>query len=211
MDNAMRNAQCSMPNDKRGGVIRAVLFALCIVHSALLASGCAKTQAASVPDGPPLAVPAAPPRVIAPPADEPLAENPPEPQPAATPPPTNASQPPRPRPRATTTGTTPAEEPKPAETPVPPPASTEAPVVRPVPATVDAAAERRIRDTMRKAQADLQRVDYQKLSANGKLQYEQAKGFIEQTERELKDRNYVFLTTIVDKATQIATELLAAR
>ena len=67
-----------MPNDKRAGVIRAALCALCMVHGALMASGCAKTQAASVPDGPPLAVPAAPPRVLAPPADEPLAENPPD-------------------------------------------------------------------------------------------------------------------------------------
>jgi len=177
----------------------------------LLLSGCAKTQAATVPDGPPLAVPAAPPRVLAPPADEPLAENPPEPQPAATPPPTNASQPPRPRPRPATTVTPPVEEPKPAETPATPPVTAEAPVVRPVPTPADTAAERRIRDGMRKARTDLDRVDYQKLSANGKLQYEQAKGFIEQTERELKDRNYAFLTTIVDKAAQIATELLAAR
>jgi len=103
------------------------------------------------------------------------------------------------------------EEPKPAETPATPPVTAEAPVVRPVPTPADTAAERRIRDGMRKARTDLDRVDYQKLSANGKLQYEQAKGFIEQTERELKDRNYAFLTTIVDKAAQIATELLAAR
>lgn len=203
----MLNAQCSMPHDKRGGVIRAALFALCIGHCALLASGCAKTQAASVPDGPPLAVPAAPPRVLAPPADEPLAENPPEPQPAATPPPTNASQPARPRPRPTTTATTPVEEPKPVETPVPPPASTEAPVVRPVPAAVDAAAERRIRDVMRRGTADLNRIDYQKLSVDGKAQYEAAKRFNEQAEQALKERNYIFATTVADKAAAIATEL----
>ena len=207
----MRNAKCKRPTliPVRAG--RAALVAFCILHLALMASGCAKTQAASVPDGPPLAVPLAPPRILAPPADEPLAENPPTPEAAPTPPPTNASQPPRPRPRPTTTATTPVEEPKSAETPVAPPAATEAPVVRPVTPPADAAAERRVRDVMRKAKTDLDRVDYQKLSANGKLQYEQAKGFIEQTERELKDRNYAFLTTIVDKAAQIATELLAAR
>ena len=183
-----------------------VVSAFCILNSALVLSGCAKTQAASVPDGPPLAVPAAPPRVLAPPADEPLAENPPEPQPAAPPPPTNASQPARPRPRPATTAT-PAEEPKPVETPAAPPASTEAPVVRPVPPAVDAAAERRIREVMRRGTADLNRIDYQKLSVDGKAQYEAAKRFNEQAEQALKERNYIFATTVADKAALIATEL----
>ncbi len=173
----------------------------------MLASGCAKTQAASVPDGPPLAVPAAPPRVLAPRADEPLAENPPEPPPATTPPPTNASQPPRPRPRPPTTATTPVEEPKPAETPAPPPVTTEAPVVRPVPTQADAAADRRVRDVMRRAATDLQTVDYQKLSADGKAQYERRSASTSRPKQALKDRNYAFALTIADKAAAIATEL----
>lgn len=184
-----------------------VVSAFCVLHSALVLSGCAKTQAASVPDGPPLAVPAAPPRVLAPPADEPLAENPAEPQPAAPPPPTNASQPPRPRPRPATAATTPVEEPKPAETPAAPPAATEAPVVRPVPPTVDAAAERRIRGVMSRAASDLQKVDYQKLSVDGKAQYELSKRFNDQAEQALKERNYSLATTVADKAAVIATQL----
>jgi outer membrane biosynthesis protein TonB len=202
----MQDAKFKMQTLKSAGAGKLAAFAFCILHFAFIVTGCAKTQAASVPDGPPLAVPAPPPRVIAPAADTPLAENPPVPEPAATPPPTPArpATPPR---RQPTTATTAAEEPKPAEPPVTPPASTEAPVVRPVPTQVDAAAERKVRDDMRKAATDLQRVDYQKLSANGKLQYEAAKRFLEQAEQELKDRNYAFAKTVADKAVLIATEL----
>src|SRR6266498_3943333 len=84
--NEMQDATFKMQTVQPAATGKAVAFAFCILHFALLASGCAKTQAASVPDGPPLAVPAAPARVLSPPAEEPLAENPPEPQPAATPP-----------------------------------------------------------------------------------------------------------------------------
>jgi hypothetical protein len=195
-----------MPNDKRrGGMIRAALVAFCVLPFALSVSGCAKTQAASVPDGPPLAVPAAPPRVIGPLVDEPRAENPPEPETPPAPPPTNASAPPRSRPRPTTTAATPTEEPKPETPPVTPPPVVEAP--RPVPAQVDAAADRRIRDVMRKAASDLNRVDYRRLSADGQAQYEQSKRFNEQAEQALKERNYIFATTVADKAAAIATEL----
>src|SRR4051794_20520505 len=113
----MRNDERSM--QARGAAPRrwVVLSALCILQSALLLSGCAKTQAASVPDGPPLAVPAAPPRVIGPLTDEPLAETPPEPEPAPAPPRTPTPARANPRPRPPTAATT-AEEPKPAEAPV---------------------------------------------------------------------------------------------
>ena len=187
-----------------------LLSAFCVLGP-LLAGGCAKTRLATVPDGPPLAVPAPPSRILAP-VEEPLAENAPPAEPTATPPATNASpaRPTTPR-RPTTTVTTPAEEPK-TETPasVQAPPTTEPPVLsRPTPP--DANAERRVRDVLRKATVDLNRVDYQRLSANGKAQYEQAKRFVEQSEAELKDRNYALATTVADKAAALATELLGAR
>jgi hypothetical protein len=204
----MQNAKFKMQTVRPAAAGKAVAFAFCILHFALLVSGCAKTQAASVPDGPPLTVPAAPPRVIAP-VDTLRAENPPEPEAAPTPPPTTTSQPARPRPRPPTTATTPAEEPKPAETPVTPPAVTEGPVVRPVPTQADAAADRRVRTVMGKAASDLGRVDYQKLSVDGKAQYEASKRLNEQAEQALKERNYAFAATVADKAAEIATQLLA--
>jgi hypothetical protein len=181
-----------------------------MLHVALLAGACAKAQAKAVPDGPPLAVPAAPSRILAP-VEAPLAENAPPPEPEAAPPRANTpARPTTPR-RPTPTATTPAEEPKP-DTPsaATPPPTTEPPVVaRPSPP--DAAAERRVRDALRKASVDLNRVDYQKLSANGRAQYEQAKRFSEQAEQELNNRNYTLAATVADKAAVIATELLGAR
>ena len=208
----MRNKQDSTftrGTPARASAARAALWASCILHVVLAVSGCAKTQAASVPDGPALAVPAAPPRVLAPPADEPLAENPPEPESAPAPPRTTASPPranqPR-RPPVTTAA--PAEEPK-SDTPAPqtPPVVTEAPPLRPAPTPADAAAERRVRDVMRRAAADLGRVNYQRLSTDGKAQYEQSKRFNEQAEQAIKDRNYIFAMTLADKAAALATEL----
>jgi len=75
----------------------------------------------------------------------------------------------------------------------------------------DAAAERRISEVMRKAAADLGRVDYGKLSADGQGQYEQSKRFNEQAAQELKNRNYAFATTLANKAADLATELLGGR
>ena len=210
MQNSKSNVAAA-PTPARAG--KAALFAFCILNCAVLAGGCAKAQAKASPDGPPLAVPTPPSRILAP-VEEPLAENAPPAEPAATPPRTNASpaRPTTPR-RPTTTVTPPTEEPKP-ETPAAqtPPPVTEPPVVaRPPPSPADVATERRVRDVMRKADADLKRVDYQKLSNDGKAQYEASKRFIEQAETALKDRNYAFALTVADKAAGIATELLAAR
>ena len=205
---AMQNDQRSMQTACTAARRWVVLSTGCVLLSAFLLSGCAKTQAASVPDGPPLAVPAAPPRVIGPLVEEPLAENPPEPEPAPTPPRTPTPARANPRPRAPTVATTPVEEPKPAETPAqPPPVVTEAPAPRPIVTQADAAADRRVREALRKAAADLAKVDYQKLSTNGKAQYEQSKRFNEQAEQELKDRNYMLAATLADKAAALATEL----
>jgi outer membrane biosynthesis protein TonB len=189
-----------------------MLLVLLGVGSCLGAVSCAKAQAKAAPEGPPLSVPAAPPRVLAPVDSEPLAENPPAPEPVATPTPprTNArpAAPPR-RPTTTTTTTEPEPKSEPAPPPAPAPAA-ETPPAAPRPATVavDAAAEKRVRDQLKKATADLNRVDYKKLSADGKAQYEQSKRFNDQAEQALKDRDYVFASTLATKAAALATELL---
>jgi hypothetical protein len=46
--------------------VRTALLAFCILQLALIVGACAKAKAAGAPDGPPLAVPAPPPRVLLP-------------------------------------------------------------------------------------------------------------------------------------------------
>jgi hypothetical protein len=51
-------------------------------------------------------------------------------------------------------------------------------------------------------------VDYARLSADGRMQYEQSKRFIQQAEDALKTQNFVFAQTLADKAATLAAELL---
>ena len=186
-----------------------VLLASWVLGIGLLgAAGCAKAQARTAPDGPPLDMPAPPARVIAP-VDEPIASTPSElTEPAPAPPSTNR----RPIRRPTTTETNQKPE-APAIAPVEPAVPQATPTDgRPVepPPTLRApgSEERPIRDRLTIAQSNLSRVDYAKLSNDGRSQYEQSKRFIQQAEQALKDQNFVFAQTLADKAAQIATELL---
>jgi hypothetical protein len=103
------------------------------------------------------------------------------------------------------------------ETPAPPPAATP-PATPPAPAepprelrpalsAADPAEEKKVRDVLARAARDLNRVDYRRLSTAGRSQYDQAKRFTEQAEQAIKDRNYVFATTLADKAAALAAEL----
>ena len=180
------------------GAARPLLFALCILNLALAAGGCAKAKAATiVPDGPPLAVPAPPARVLAPVEEPPPVLPPPEaPAVVVTPPPPPARPPARPAP------------PRPD-----PPAAVQAPVTEPrdlraAPSAAEAAAERSVRDTLARASRDLNRVDYSRLRADGRAQYEQSKRFAQQAEQAVRDRNLVFAASLADKAATLAAELL---
>jgi hypothetical protein len=177
-----------------------VPFAFCILHFALLVllAGCGtRAKAEVLPEGPPLAVPNAPPHEI---AVEQLAEAPePEPLPAPDPAP-SAPRPavtaPPPRPRAETPPTQPAAAPQP-----------EAPTVRVAPATASAADERKVRELMSKASGDLARVDYKRLSSEGKAQYDQAKRYSDDAQQAIKEGNFVYALTLADKAATLAAQL----
>jgi len=171
---------------------------------AALCGACAKAQARSVPESPPLAMPAPPARVLAPveepvaiAAAEPAVDVPSEPIPAAAPPRT----PPRPPQRRV--------EPVPAPDPVPP--TVESPAeprdLRPTSPALDAAAEREVRDTLARVARDLSRVDYARLTADARSQYDQSKRFTQQAEQALRDRNVVFAATLADKAATLAAGL----
>lgn len=194
----MQNAKFKM--QKLNGRLRA-LFAFCILHFALLVllTGCGtKARAEVMPEGPPLAVPAAPAHQIAAEqvAEAPEPEPPPAPEPAVPPKPTVTPPPPRPR----------------AEAPPSPPAATPQPEtatvrVAPAPTTTSAADERRVSELMKKASTDLARVDYKRLTKEGQAQYDQSKRYSDDAGKAIKERNFVYALTLAEKAADIAAEL----
>ena len=199
----MQNSEFRIQNSSAPRAGRLVLFAFCILQFALLATatGCAsKAKAATtVPDGPPLAMPEPPPRVIL------LVEDIPAPPPPAPPPepvttkPTATAKPPAVR----------ADPPVVAAQPAPPPPVAVEPPreVRSVPSAAAAAEERKVKDVVARAAKDLLRVDYQKLSSEGKSQYDQSKRFSVEAEQAIKEKNYVYAMTLADKAATLAAEL----
>lgn len=146
---------------------------------ALLGGGCAKANVQTVADGPPLSVPAPPPRVV---VSEPPSVEPPPPVAARSP-----ARPPVSEPEA-----------KPAEPPR---------TLRPGPSTADATEERRVRDLLARAARDLARIDYRTLSSGGRTQYDQSKRFSDQAETAIKARNLVFAQTLAEKAATLAAGL----
>lgn len=214
----MLNAQCSTSNPQAHASLRArslslgswalgsgVRCALSIgLCAALIASaaGCAKARAATVPDGPPLAMPLPPPRVFAPADEEPLVAAPVVPE---TPTAEAPGLPPQRPPRRTAAAPPETEKPAPpSPTPVPEPPRE----LRAASTPADAEANQRVRTLLFNASRDLGQVDYRRLSVQGKEQYDQAKSFSEQAEVALSQRNYVFAGTLADKAAKLASELL---
>ena len=184
--------------------LRSALVLLCLVFAAVLAGACAKAQAESVPDGPPLQMPLPPEHVLVPvepPSETAAAPEPePPPPPAAAAPRTPAARPtPAPKPQPTT----PAAAAPPAQSPPAEPRELTA-----APSQAGGANERNVRDLLTRASRDLNRVDYSRLSSDSRSQYEQSKRFSEQAEQALKDRNLIFAATLADKAATLASELL---
>jgi hypothetical protein len=92
--------------------------------------------------------------------------------------------------------------------PVPtPPSPDPARELRAAPSAADAAAERQVHELLQRASRALNRVDYRRLSNEGRAQYDQAKRFSDQAEQALKERNLVFAATLADKASTLASQL----
>ena len=201
----MPNAQRVMPKVRGRG--RFVAVAVCMLHVALLASACAKARAETAPDGPPLSVPQPPPRVLAP-VDEPLPATSAVPDAPAITPPRAPARPPVRRTDAEPPRQEPVAPAPAAVVPQPEPAPTETRELRAAPNANTAAAERNVRDLLGRASRDINRVDYARLSAAGKEQYDQSKRFSQQAEEALRGRNFTFAATLADKAATLAAELL---
>ena len=152
-------------------------------------------------------VPEPPARVLAP-VEEPVTASAPPPE---TPAPAPAAAAPRTPPRP------PARRTEPERPDTPPPTTAAAAGDAPCagasartaasPPSSDAAAEREARDKLARAARDLGRVDYGRLNADARAEYEQSKRFSEQAQQALKDRNFVFASTLADKAATLAAGL----
>lgn len=181
-------------------------FVAILALTASAAAACAKQKPVIAADGPALAMPLPPARVFAPP-EEPIPVQVPQPEVAdAEPPkpaPPRAVRPPRSAP--------PAEAAKPEPEPPPVVAAPAQPEpgreLRTTSSAADAAAEKQVRDLLQKASRDLNRIDYRKLSNEGRSQYDQAKRFAEQADQAIKERNFVFATTLAEKAATLAAQL----
>jgi len=187
---------------ERGRVRRIGVWGLGFgIFLVLFASACAKARAETVPDGPPLQVPAPPQRVLAPVEEPPAAASVPEPE---APPPAVAT------PR---TPARPAAAPRPR--PVPPAGAQAPPPQTPpdtrelrAPSSTSAVTERSVRETLARASRDIGRVNYTRLSAEGRANYDESRRFSAQAEQALKERNLMFAATLADKAATLAAELV---
>jgi hypothetical protein len=167
---------------------------------ALAAGGCAARSKAPVL---PVALdePAPPPRIIVPPEPETPELPAPAPEPDAAAPKT-ARRPPVAAPARTTDLKLESPRPVQAAQPAPPAGSLQLALP-----TSPAELARHVREQIGEAQADLARVDYTGLSADGKSQYDTAKRFIEQAEQALNEKNLVFAAKVAEKAAGLAASL----
>jgi hypothetical protein len=180
--------------DKKGWPFWLLLLVLTV-------PGCMRARAKTLPAGPPLDVPAPPPRIVLP--LEAAAEAPPVQPPVPSPEePRRTQAPARPRPAPTP----PAEPPRVAEEP-PRPAPPPTTALQTTPAAEQGEVERVIRATMTRATADLNRIDYRALNKDARTQYDTAKRFIQQAEDAIRMKNLPFAKNLADKAAVLATQL----
>ena len=196
-----------------GLVCRVRLWSVLSVALMLVTTGvaCTRAKAKTVPDVPPLEMPAPPPRDV-------------EPNEAEPPPPVSLPQEPARTPTPRPRPATPTREARPNDTPKPEPPKTEAPplVIEPpktedppappptlqtTPATAEGEVERGIRATLVRATNDLNRIDYRFLNADARTQYDTAKSFIRQADAAVRAKNLVFARNLAEKAAALATQL----
>jgi hypothetical protein len=163
-------------------------------------AACAKARAATEPAMPELMPPPPPPRVV---------ERYPEPVPTIEPSPVQAALT-TPPPKATPPPATKPEPPKPEAPRVEPEKPASSPptlTLKPAPG-VAAQTEASIRALLDGAQRNLQRVNYAALDADGRTQFDTARGFMAQAHEALKANNLAFAGKLADKAATMAAVLM---
>jgi hypothetical protein len=179
----------------------------CLVAVSLTSAGCHRAHAKTLPESPPLEVPAVPPREVEPievetPQPVPLPEEPARtPTPRLRPAVPQAPRTEAPKTEPPKTEQPPVEAPKPEE-PAKPPA-----LLQTTPPNTEGDLERGIRATLMRAQTDLNRVDAGRLTADARVQYETAKSFIRQADQAVRTKNLLFAKSVADKAAVLAAQL----
>jgi hypothetical protein len=180
-----------------------------VLAGALATPGCFGAKAQTVPEIPPLDMPAPPPRQVE-------ATEPEMPPPVSLPGDPEHTAPSRLRPAPAQRADTPrppdpakveppaAETPRTDEGPRPPAPST----LQTTPAQREGEVDRRIRARLTNASSDLSRVNYQALNADARTQYDTAKRFVTQAEEALRAKNLVFANNLADKAAALAAKLV---
>jgi hypothetical protein len=194
-------------NRSTGRAPRPVRFAAVCAGLLVLglgATGCVRAKAASVPQGPPLSVPAPPARVVIPvPEDEPRAE---APAPAAVPPDLPAPRPeaPRARPAPAETRTEPA-----VPAPAAPAAATEKPSLQIAPSAGESAAsEKGVLAELARYADFSKRIDRSGLSSPQRMNLTEAISFERRARDYLANKNYQAALAAAEKAAQLAESLL---
>jgi len=174
-----------------------------VMFAALLVSGCARAHAKAVPELPdaPLNVPAPPPRDIELPAEPQVPPVPAPEPPRATPPPRPRPAPPREPPKAEPKPEPPPEPPKTEEPPRNPP------TLQTTPTTAEGELERTVKATISRAANELNQIDYRRLNADARTQYDTAKRFIKYADDAVRAKNLLFAKNLADKAATIAAQL----
>ena len=178
---------------------------------AVVASGCAHPQASVVDAGPALEVPMPPPRLVqADPVETPVTVEATSPIPSASEA-IRAGATPAGRGGSTATTARPADSPRPdssATEAKPPDDSKPAPLpLQTAPSQKEAEVEASIKAILSRAGTTLSRIDYQRLTADARTQYDQANAFRRQAEDQMKSRNLMLAQTLAEKADAIAAQL----
>lgn len=181
--------------------MRAVQLFLIVVLASAAMAGCARARANTEPVMPELIPPPPPPRIVERYPQEPVRTIDPGPVDAAL------AVPPQKMPPRPAAKPEPAKpEPAPAE-PQLPPANAPSLTLKPAPG-VTGQTEASIRALLDRAARDLQRVNYAALNADGRVQYDTARRFMQQSEDALKSGNVAFAGKLADKAATMAAVLV---
>jgi hypothetical protein len=179
-------------------VTQLILVAMLVAFSS---AACTKARANTEIVMPELLPPPPPPRIVESFVIEPLPTVGPSPAESAL-----AAPPARRPPQATTKPEAPKVE-EPSILPEPTRADAPALTIKPGP-SVQAQTEASIRALLERAQRDLQRVNYAALNADGRVQFDTARGFMQQAQEALKTNNLPFAGKLADKAATMAAILV---
>jgi hypothetical protein len=179
-------------------VVKLILIALLVGMSGV---ACVRARANTEIVMPELLPPPPPPRIVE--------SFPVEPVPTIEPSPVESALSPLPTrtPPRVVTKPEPAKPEEQPASPEPPPQTAPALTIKPGP-SVQAQTEASIRALLDRAQRDLQRVNYAALDADGRAQFEIARGFMQQAHEALKVNNLAFAGKLADKAQTMAAILV---